>query len=73
MRKFYNGVSVLDADGVIKPPQSLPTTVEISKLSIVIKGNRIDDYMVVYMVLIYVRGDDKSMSSFGESLGQLAA
>ena len=66
---LYDGVSVFDADGVIQPPQSLPTAAKIPELFFVIQGDGIDDYMVVDVVLIYVRCNDKCMASFCKPFG----
>ena len=66
---LYDGVSIFDADGVIQPSQCFPAAAKIPELFIVAQGDGVEDYMVVDVVLIYVRCNDKSMASFCKAFG----
>ena len=70
---LHDGVSVLDADGIVEPPHGPGAAPEVSELPVTVQVDGIPDDAVMDMGLVDVSADDKGVVSFGKPAGKLLA
>ena len=70
---LHDGVTVLDADGIIQSADCSGAAPEVSELSGFIQGGGVPDNMVMNMGFVNVCADNKGMIAFCESPCQFAA
>ena len=70
---LHDGVSVLDADGIVEPPHGPGAAPEVSELPVTVQVDRVPDDVVADIGLVDVGADDKGIVSFGKPAGKLLA
>ena len=70
---FHNGVTILNADGIIEPPYRLGTAPKIAKLPGAIQRGGVPDNVVMDVRLVHMGTDNKSVIALGEPHCQFAA
>ena len=69
----HNGISVLNADGIVQAAHSSGAAPEIPKFALLIQSGGVPNDVIMDVGLVDVRTDDVSMIAFCEALRQLAA
>ena len=65
---LHDGVSVLDADGIVEPPHGPGAAPEVSELPVTVQVDRVPDDVVADIGLVDVGADDKGIVSFGKPI-----
>ena len=73
LRILYDGVSVLDADGIIEPPHSAGAAPKVAELPRLIYGGGVPNHMIMDMLFVDMGADDIGVFSLGKPLGKLTA
>jgi len=70
---LHDGVAVLDADGIIKPPNGTTAAPKVSEFAGLAERGRVPNHMIVNMGFVDMGADDIGVIALGEALGQLTA
>lgn len=73
LRILHDGVSVLNADGVIEPPHSAGAAPKVTELPCLIYGSGVPNHMVMDMLFVDMGADDIGVFTLGKPLGKLTA
>ncbi len=72
LRILHDGVTVLNADGVVEPPHGAAAASKVSEFPSLTERGEVPNHMIVNMGFVDMGADDICMIAFGEALGQLA-
>ena len=73
LRILHDGVTILDADGIVEPPHSAAAAPKVSEFPSLIERGGVPDHMIMDMGFVDMGANDVSMVALGEPLGQLTA
>ena len=70
---LYNGIAILNADGIIQPPDRAGAAPEVSEFPVTVQIDRVPDDVVMDMGFVDMGADHKGVISLGEPFGKLHA
>ena len=70
---LHDGAAVLDADGIVEPPNSTAAAPKVSEFAGLAERGRVPNHMIVNMGFVDMSADDIGVIALGEALGQLTA
>ena len=70
---LYNGIAVLNADGIIQPPDCAGAAPKVSEFPVTVQIDRVPDDVIMDMGLVDMGTDHKGMTALGEPLCKLHA
>ena len=73
LRVLYDGIPVLDADGIIEPPDRAGAAPKIPKLPLIVQGSGIENDVIMDVFLVYMGADNEGVFPLGETPRQLTA
>ena len=73
LRVLYNGISVLNADGIIEPPDRAGAAPKVPKLPLVVQSGGIENDVIMDVFLVYMGADNEGVFPLGETPSQLTA
>ena len=70
---LYNGIAILNADGIVEPPDRAGTAPKVSEFPVTVQIDRVPDDVVMDMGFVDMGADHKGMIALGEPLCKLHA
>ena len=70
---LYNGIAILNADGIVEPPDRAGTAPKVSEFPVTVQIDRVPDDVVMDMGFVDMGADHKGVISLGEPLCKLHA
>ena len=70
---LYNGIAVLNADGIIQPPDRAGAAPKVSEFPVAVQIDRVPDDVIMDMGFVDMGADHKGVISLGEPLCKLHA
>ena len=70
---LYNGIAVLNADGIVEPPDCAGAAPKVSEFPVTVHIDRVPDDVIMDMGFVDMGADHKGMIALGEPFGKLHA
>ena len=67
----YNGIAVLNADGIVEPPNRAGTAPKVSEFPVTVHIDRVPDDVIMDMGFVDMGADHKGVIALGEPFGKL--